>query len=175
MHFVYHAVPENMHGDKLLPLNKMDSDLEDIKKKALEKYKGREELLERRIELLDCLWNDVVQFLPLDPQKVYSLQKELGLIDKIYPYKFYKIPISSFDPEKTAVYFKTAPGYENYWVEWMKDVDFNNLQTIPKPTIEYYKSLIGTGELPFNYQFIPHVLYKGTIDISDAEIIELTD
>jgi hypothetical protein len=173
MNFIYHGVPDPMAGNQLLPLNQMESTMPEIREKNLQKYKGREEILKRRIPLLDCLWNDVVQFLPLHPQKVFELQKELGLISSVPKYKFYKIDLGKLDPEQTVIFFKTAPGEENVEVKWLSQVDFELLQDIPEATLDYYKSLIGTGELPFNYQFIPHILYRGAVDISDATIVTL--
>lgn len=173
MNFVYHNVPDPMVGTKLIPLNQMTDDMSGIKTKNLKKYEGREEILERQVPLLNCAWNDVLQFTPVHPQKVFELQVEMGLIPKVHDAKFYEIPIQSFDPDKTAVFFKTSPGEENVTVKWLKDVDFESLTEIPEATINYYKSLIGTGELPFNYQFIPHVLYKSSLDVSNVKIIAL--
>lgn len=173
--YFYHGIPEDMKGTKLIPLNKMlevDSKLRD---KYLEKYKGREEILGRKIPLLDCLWNDVVQLLPLHPRQLFELQKELGLIPEIPSYKYYQIDTSTLDPSQTVVYFKTAPGEENVTVQWLEDVNLDDLQTVPPATIDYYKSMVGTGEPVFNYQFVPHIIYKGTVDVSSAKIISLTD
>lgn len=173
MNFVYHNVPDPMVGTKLIPLNQMDESMEAIKTKNLKKYEGREEILERPVPSLNCMWNDVLQFTPVHPQKVFELQVKLGLIPKVHDAKFFEIPIDSLDPNKTAVFFKTAPGEENVTVKWIKDVDFESLTEIPDATINYYKSLVGTGELPFNYQFIPHVLYKSSLDVSNVKIISL--
>lgn len=175
MNFIYHGVPEQMIGSKLIPLNQMQDDMSQVRDRYLKQYKGREEILERKVLLLDCLWNDVVQFLPLHPQKVFNLQKELALIPEVPPYRFYEMNLSLLDPNKTVVFLKSAPGEENTEVKWLKDVKLEALQEIPEATIAYYKTLIGTGELPFNYQFIPHILYMGTVDISGSNIITLAD
>lgn len=148
--------------------------MSEIRDKNLEKYGEREEILKRRIPLLDCLWNDVVQFLPLHPQKVFELQHELGLIPSVPPYNFYEIDLTTLDPSKTVVFFKTALGEENIEVKWLSEVDFDSLQEIPEATAAYYKTLIGAGELPFNYQFIPHIVYKGSVDIANTIIITLS-
>lgn len=166
MNFIYHGVPDSLIGNILIPLNQMRSVMPDIRDKNLKKYKGREEILKRKLPLLNCLWNDVVHFLPLHPQKVFELQLELGLIPDIPPYKFYEINLGNLNPKKTVVFFKTAPGEENSEVRWLSEIDFTALQEIPEATVAYYKTFVGTGELPFNYQFIPHILYKGTVDIS---------
>ena len=173
MPFIYHGVPESMAGYELMPLNLMRQTLPDLYARYAAKYTGREEIMQRRIPLLDCLWNDVIQFLPLHPRTVFELQQELGLIPEVPPYKFFEIDLAALDPNKTVVYFKTAPGEENISIKWLHDVDFASLQTIPAATRAYYETLVGTGELPFNYQFIPHILYAGTVDISTAKIITL--
>lgn len=173
MSFIYHGAQDSMIGNILMPLNQMHDSMSQVRASHLAKYKGREEIIERKTPLLNCLWNDVLQFLPLHPQKVFELQQQLRLIPEIPPYNFFEIDITNLDPKKTTIFFKTAPGEENTVVKWLKDVDITSLQEIPKATLEYYKTLIGTGVLPFNYQFIPHVLYKGSIDIADTKTITL--
>ena len=171
MNYAYHGAPDQMIGHKLMPLNQMRDTYPELYSLHRAKYEGREEILERRIPLLDCLWNDVVQLLPLDPTTVFTLQVKLGLIPKMPSYKFFEIDPSSFESEKAVVFFKTTPGDENVEVKWLKDVDLSAIQDIPRATLDYYKTLIGTGELPFNYQFIPHVLYMGSIDVSASRIV----
>lgn len=129
--------------------------------------------MERSIPLLNCKWNDVIQFLPLHPRKVFELQKELHLVLEVPPYKFFEVDLALLDPSKTVVFFKAAPGDEHVAVKWLKDVDFASLQDIPRATVDYYKSLQGSGELPFNYQFIPHVLYKSELDVANVPKISL--
>jgi len=157
----------------LQPLNTMTGSMAALKEQHLKKYQDRLEVLERQVPLLDCAWNDVLQFSPFHPVKVFQLQVELGLIAELPHYKFFKIPLSKLDPSLTAIFFKTAPGEENSYVERVSDVDFSSIQDVPKATIQYYKTLIGTGELPFNYQFVPHVLYKDSLEISNVETIFL--
>lgn len=173
MPFVYHGVPEQMVGNKLIPLNDMPDFMAEIRDVHLSKYQGREEVLERRIPLLDCLWNDVVQFLPLHPRKVFELQVQMGLIPEVPPYRFFEINVETLDSTKTVVFFKHAPGDESSSVKWLNDVKLESLQEIPQATIDYYQTLVGTDELPFNYQFVPHVVSKDTIDVSGSNIITL--
>ena len=173
MTYFYHGIPEEMKGNSLIPLNEMMSVDPELRAKYLEKYKGREEILERKLPLLDCLWNDVVQLLPLHPRQLFELQKELGLITEIPDYKYYQIDTSTLNPSQTVVYFKTAPGEENVTVKWLEDVNLEELQGIPQATRKYYESMVGTGEPVFNYQFVPHVVYRGTVDVSSAQVIHL--
>lgn len=170
---LYHGVPENMIGSKLIPLNMMFETDRKLHKKYLRKYRGREEILERRIPLLDCLWNDVIQLLPVQPQKLFELQMQLGIIDGIPDYKYFTIDVNQLDPQKTVVYFKTAPSEENVTVQWLGDVNLETLKDVPPATVNYYKSMIGKKQPIFNYQFVPHVVYMGTIDVSNSTTITI--
>lgn len=162
-----------MRGSELIPLNKMLEIDPELSTRYLEKYKGREEILERKIPLLDCLWNDVIQLLPLHPRQLFELQEELGLIPEIPDYRYYQIDASTLDPSRTVVYYKTAPGEENVTIKWLKDVRLEELQSIPEATRKYYQSMVGAGEPVFNYQFVPHIVHRGTIDVSSAQVIHL--
>lgn len=171
MLYFYHGVPDDMRGSKLVPLNEMLGLDSQLQAKYLEKYKGREEVLNRKIPLLDCLWNDVVQLLPLHPRQLFELQKELGLIHEIPNYRYFQIDPSTLDSQQAVVYFKTAPGDENITVKWLKDVDLEELQVVPRATRNYYESMIDAERPVFNYQFVPHVMYKGSVDVSGVRII----
>lgn len=173
MYYIYHGVPDEMIGSILFPLNQMKQTLPEIYAKNLVKYQYRRGVMDRKVQLLNCLWNDVIQFLPLHPSRVFELQKNIGLISKVPDYSFFEINLSLLDPNKTVVYFKTSQGEENVEVKWIKDVNFDDLQNVPKQTEDYYKSLAKTNELPFNYQYIPHILYMGTLDISGSKIISI--
>lgn len=175
MTYFYHGIPEDMKGTELIPLNTMLEVDAELRAKYLEKYKGREEILECTIPLLDCLWDDVVQLLPLHPEQLFILQQKLGVVTDIPDYKYFQIDASKLDPAKTVVYFKTAPGEENVTVKWLSEVNLNELQGIPPATENYYKSMVGSSEPVFNYQFVPHIIYKGSIDIVEAKIIGLRD
>lgn len=163
-----------MRGDKLIPLSQMQSKDLELHDKYLEKYKGREEIVERKIPLLGCLWNDVVQLLPLHPKKVFECQMKLGLITTMPNYKYFEIDLSTLDPKRTVVYFKTAPGEENVTVKWLRDVNLDELQEVPDATRRYYESLVGKDEPVFNYQFVPHVVYMGVVDVASSGVVNIS-
>ncbi len=110
MRFIYHGVPDPMIGMKLIPLNQMPDSMSEIRNIHLSKYKGREEILDGRVPLLNCLWNDVIQLLPFHPRVLFDLQVKMKLIPKIPDYKYFQIDLTLLDPNKTVVFFKDAPG-----------------------------------------------------------------
>lgn len=173
MTFLYHGVPEDMQGTVLMPLTLMLEKDPELYAKYLQKYEGREEVVERRIPLLNCPWNDVVQLLPFHPRKLFELQKQLGVIKSIPDYRYFAIDSSQLDSSRTVVFFKTSPGEENVTMKWLSEVNLLELQDIPPATVHYYESMVGKAQPVFNYQFVPHIVYRGTIDISSSPVIDI--
>ena len=173
MHYVYHGVPPELVGTKLFPLNMLEKEAPDVYDQQRSKYKGREEVSQRQIPELDCTWADVVQLLPLHPRKVFEAQREMNAISELPEYTYLKIPLSQLDPSRTFVYFKTAPGEKYSRILPIDQVDFDAIQEVPPSTLVYYYMSAQAQTPAFNYQFIPHVLYKGEIDISDTEIVNV--
>lgn len=171
MAYIYHGVPETIKGTALIPLSKMETVDPDLQKKYLEKYNGRESVIERHIPLLDCAWDEVVQLLPLHPRQLFTYQQQIGIINEIPDYRYFEFDVNVLDSDSAVVYFKTAPGDDHVTVKWLADVNIDELQSIPQATINYYDSMVGKDEPVFNYQFIPHILYRGSIDISEAREI----
>lgn len=174
MTYIYHGIQDDFDGDELIPLNLMREKRLDLYEKYREKYKDREDTIEATIPLLNCSWNDVVQLLPFNPVKLFELQLEYDLIEVVPNYKYFQIDTDLLDVNKAVVYFKTTPGVENVTIKWLKDVDLNSLHSVPAATRDYYKSMIGTGKPVFNYQFVPHIVYKGSIGISKAKSVDIS-
>ncbi len=81
MEYVYHMVPEELKGEYLIPLNELKRVYPNLYREYIQKYKDhtqRENLLTRKIPKLECLWNDVVHFLPLHPYEIYKVLLEIG-------------------------------------------------------------------------------------------------
>lgn len=172
MDYLYHGVPKDMRGNTLYPLNQLKEFYPDIYEKEATKYKNRGYLMEQKIPLLDCLWNDVLHFTAVPPIKIKNTLSSLG---KNYKYKFYQIDPKEFSKENTVIYlFKpnkkvfTSDNFIEYSPEIVKD-----LQDIPVETMEYYKKKIESGEQPLMYQYIPHILHRGSIQIDKSNIIEV--
>ncbi|HMP30597.1 MAG TPA: hypothetical protein PKD85_13410 [Saprospiraceae bacterium] len=164
-----------MEGYKLIPLNQLKYKYPEIYKIARKKYKGREFVMEQKVPILDCLWNDVVHFSAVHPQKISDALKELGQELKIK--RFYKINPNKLDPKKTVVYLykhklkkdKMLPSnWENYDVR-----NIEKYTELPNSTIKYYRDEIGKGNKPPLWAWVPHIMHQGEIDVSDCEIIEI--
>jgi len=178
--FLYHMVPKELIGDKLIPLNSLKKTYPNLYDEYTKKYVNHPErpnLLKREIPKLNCLWNDVVHLLPLHPYHVYNALKSLEI--KIREEQaFFKIPIENLKLNKNAIYLYSKKNYKGPAAEIDQDQikslnieDYTELKEIPSDTIEYYKAEKDKGK-PFGlFPYIPHLLSLGEIAIKDVEII----
>lgn len=171
-------VPKNMVGNNLVPLNKIEN--EELYNNYAKKYNDHPErikLLERKVPKLDCLWNDVVHLLPLNPNHVYEALKVVG-VKVPADLKFYKIPIDNLMENKNAIYFYRKENYigptapmKSLDVQLFDTKDYQELTEIPRDTVVYYEEENEKGNKFGMFPFIPHILSYGEVAISNAEII----
>lgn len=147
--FVYHMVPREIKGDRLIPLNSLKEAHPNLYNEYSKKYfdqPERTELLTRQIPKLNCLWNDVLHFLPLHPYYVYEALTSLGIKTKENQL-FFKIPIEKLKNNKNAYYFYTKEKYrgpaediEEDEIKLLDIEDYKEIKGIPRETFEYYKN-----------------------------------
>jgi len=192
--YFYHIVPSNQDGNELMPLNMLKDTKPSVYKDQVGKYDGRESILKRKIEVLNCLWNDVVHMTAVNPLTYKQTLKECGLIKASErKQKYYKIPLSILNKENLCVFYIDERAYdtineitdsnmldmrniiEPYNVYEMFDEKKINLYgTINILTKKYFRFVSSSSnKIYMMYQFIPHVLYKGIISTADLEIVEL--
>lgn len=173
--FIYHLVPKQMTGTVLYPLNQLREVLPDTAAVYDQKYAGREELMERTIPPLNCLWNDVLMFSPVHPRYIKQLFKEEGI--KLPLFRWFEIPLGKLNLSYTAVYlFHQLRPYGDHNDEdtdfvMLSDIPFEPLTHPPELLREHIQMAQSEGRRPFPFMGIPHILYKGTLSIADVEIV----
>nr|WP_251025955.1 group-specific protein [Bacillus sp. ISL-47] len=173
-------VPKEMKGDKLIPLNSLKKSHPNMYNRYSKKYfdhPERTKLLTRQIPKLNCLWNDVLHFLPLHPYYVYEALTSLGIKTK-EGQLFFKIPIEKLKNNKNAYYLYTKEKYrgpaEDIAEDEIKLLDIENyreIKTIPRDTFEYYKIQNEKSNRFGLFPFIPHLLSIGEVEIKDVETV----
>jgi len=176
MNYLYHRVPEIVKGDLLLPQNVLKKKHPKLYKKAMKKYRGRENINKARIPTLNCTWSDVLFLSPIEPIKIAKALKKAGRKSTI-KMKFYKINPYKLDKKKTAVYLYK---YDTILEEGKKDnftsFDPKNLSKynrVPSRTVKYYKKIIKLGRNPLMYHFIPHILYRDELSVKGVKTVEV--
>jgi hypothetical protein len=164
---VYHRKSEAFIGDKIYPLNSLP--YQEVKEKASQKYTGREALLETRVPLLDCLWNDVIHCTPVHPQKVMSALRASGF--ETPKMEFFVIPFEMLEPQSTTIFLSSSdPNSDRYaahnYLELTAD-HLRNMQELPEETLRYYQESKQQNRNPLMYVGVPHILYKGVIAVNE--------
>ena len=178
--FVYHMVPSEMLGEKLIPLNFLAKIHPQLYEKYTQKYYDhpeRPQLLKKQVPKLNCLWNDVLHFLPLHPYHVYQSLKSLDINAKT-ELSFFKIPIERLSANQNAIYLYSQENYRGpaarlpeEEIKIINIEDYQEITMIPSNTVEYYTVEKEKGK-PFGmFHYIPHVLSYGEVDIKGIEII----
>lgn len=172
MQYIYHIVPDKIKGKTLYPLNILKSKFPEIYNLEIKKYSGREEVLKRKIPILNCLWNDVLHFTPVNPKKIINELAKLGIRKS---FSWYKIDASKLDKNKSVIYLYKFKKGNPMSLDNFKEYDhkkMSRLDKIPKRALDYYKQCVKEGKSPLLFHFIPHILLKDSLDITNVEIIK---
>ena len=175
MNFLYHRVPKNMQGSILYPLNQLRNFHYGVYEEASKKYEGREFLMNVRIPTLDCLWNDVLHLIAVHPNTLKKAFEKANV--PLRKLKWFNINPLELDKKKTSVYlYRDVPRFDRYKKEGFTEFDTSDLEKyseISQKTIEYYKKEFHENrKRPFLFHLVPHILYRGEINVENCEIIK---
>jgi len=168
-----------MSGEKLMPLNSLkDQELISLYKNKYYDHPERNKLLDKSIPKLNCLWNDVVHFLPVQPYYVYKTLNDVG-VNVSSKLQFYKVPITTLEHNQNVIYLYEKETYkgpashiEKDQIHFINATNYKELTTLPTATIEYFEEQHKKGEKRFGmFHYIPHILSLGEVDISNAEVV----
>jgi hypothetical protein len=170
-----------MFGNTLYPLNTLREINKDTYEFHIAKYTHRKILMELKIPVLNCFWNDVVHCSPIDPNLLYRALIKAGL-HRVRNMEFFKIPIELlkniefvkykfdkeiFDREKKAYVLTTED------IEPLTIGSYRELSELPNKTIEWYKQCAESGRgVPLWFRYIPHILVKGNIHIKEVDVCD---
>ena len=165
---LYHRVPDNMIGDTLYPLNELKDVHPDVYERERQKYEGRKAVTAQTIPYLDCRWNDVLHLTAVHPKKLKDA------LDTNKTFQYYQIDPHRLEPDNTIVYLYNELG--PLTKESFTTYDPNKITQyteLPEETKQYYQERQEQGKRPLLFVYIPHILYKGSINISDVEVINV--
>ena len=176
MNYLYHWVPKDMRGDTLFPLNTLKEKYPDLYEKEASKYVGREEIMQHKLPILNCLWNDVLHFSAVHPSLIKEALFEAGRT-KPFDLEFFEIDPHLLDPENTIVFlYKHTDRKDKLKEENFAKYDPDNIaqySRMPQETKDYYKEMFAQGKNPLLFHKIPHILFKGNLDTSNIKRISV--
>jgi hypothetical protein len=176
---LYHLLPSPLSGDTLYPLNRLKELAPEIYRQHVAKYKNREELLERRIPFLDCLWNDVLHLSPVHPALIRNAKLKVGLT---WPANGRAVCVVNPDhvgmtAQNTVIWHnegttaKSDLGATPHGFSPFLAASIPELSRLPEKTLDYYAESKRTAEPTFLFVGIPHILYRGAIRVEDTQVI----
>ena len=175
MNFIYHFVPKVMRGDILYPLNTLKNIYPDLFEEEAKKYEGREFITAQKIPVLDCLWNDVLHFAAVHPQKIKEAFMEAG--GETRSFECFEIDPAALEAKNSIVYLYrqkergdklNKENFEQYDLKQILQYDI-----IPDETKNYYRSVLKEGGRPLLFHRIPHILYKGNLDVQGMSMVKI--
>lgn len=171
MNYLYHAVPKLISGDTLYPLNELKGRLPEVFQHEFSKYANRPHIVAQHIPILDCAWNDVLHFSAVHPQDIKDAISEAG---GQFPNQreYFQIDPEMLNPAKTIVYLhqKDPEHFQDDFVAY-SPTDIAQYSILPDQTRQYYSKLFALGKKPLWYAFVPHILFRGAIDIGNINKI----
>jgi hypothetical protein len=166
-------VPLDMHGSILHPLHKLKDTHPELYASKMAKYDDREEVMRRFIPKLEALWGDVIHLTPIAPHELKQALVEAGMKPKIM--KFYQVDPKILDPERTTIWlFQDAFNGDEMNPKNFAEFDparLHEYASLSLQTKAYYKQTFAQGDRPLLYMGVPHILHKGSIDISNMPVI----
>ena len=166
--FVYHLVPPDLRGSVLHPLNRLRAAYPEVAARQLAKYAGREQVLAQRVPPLDCQWSDVLMFSPVHPAALTAALEEAG--HRRVPRRWFAIDATQFTPEDTAIYLPGASPAEERFVPFTPGC-LAQYADVSEAQRRFYRR-VAPGQPVLLFGGTPHVLYKGSVDIARARVVE---
>jgi hypothetical protein len=131
---------------------------------------NRQSLMQSRIELLDCLWNDVLFLVAVHPQKLAETRTQILGRASVW-HRSFVVDIAKLDRSKLVVErFSNGKGSG---VEPFDPARFEQDCSVPEATRDHYRKAHAENRKHyFPFLHVPHYLYKGTIDTAGLPVIE---
>lgn len=171
---LYHAVPESVVGGFLYPLNTLKKRSPNQYALHAAKYDWRKEVMERRIPVLNCLWNDVIHLTPISPLQIQAALKKAGYRGP-FPTKWFVIEAEMLPKGKTVLFLDL---HRDFSREDFLPYTPHNLEQhthFPEKTLAYFRRMVAQGKAPLRFAGLPHVLYKGNLSIKKMRVVTLSE
>jgi hypothetical protein len=176
---LYHRVPKGLVGEELYPLNELKTVYPEVAEFQLRKYNNRLALTKQRIPSKNWLWNDVIHFSPVHPEKVVNQLVKLGF-SKFIKSTWFEIDPSVFNFNKSNslvfLHNREKSGF-NFNESEFEEYDQSRISLyteVPENTIRYFEQSIRQGINPLMFGGIPHILHYGSINVGNVKLIEVS-
>lgn len=181
MQYIYHAVPENLMGETLIPLFDLKLSHPALFEKEMKKYDDhpvRKELPYKLLKKLNCPRGEVLHFSPIHPGLIFQALKS------VFPegnrsVRFFEIPIDRVTGIPTILFDMNRSDYafgddepDNIF-DWIEPEAYREIKVVPEKAFEFYREWKDRGERGAPaWGKIPHILVRGKVSISSCRIFD---
>ena len=164
-----------MVGTVLHPLNELEDLDPETWQRERKKYTGREQVLEKRVPPLNCLWNDVLHLSAVHPVAIIAALDSVGL--EPHRRRFFEIDPLNLESDHTVVFVnrRASSGEYQHATQWtpFEPAALTEVSTFNEASRQYYRECAQRAERPLLWAYLPHVLYRGSLDTQTLRIIEV--
>ncbi|MEO0867510.1 MAG: hypothetical protein AAFY17_03485 [Cyanobacteria bacterium J06642_11] len=142
----------------------------------MEKYVGREPLVQQTIPALGCYWNDVLHFCPVHPDLIRQGLMAAGYKPKSAQWFEIDPMALGFNSRNTVIYLNPAKRYQDFTkraddFKPFASASLAEFCALPEATVAYYRSSYKANKIPLLFHRIPHVLHLGQVAIQKTTVI----
>ena len=172
MKLYHHYIPpEKMVGAKLVPPSTLQRMAPELTEQHLVKYRNRDWFKQRggvskvQIPCLSCTLVDVIQMVAIPVSQIQERQRLLGGT----PLRFFEIESDSLDQNCLCAYYRNdektgEPIYDAF------DPSLP-LDQVADAFEKWWREEIAKGHPRRIYAGVPHIYYKGEIDITNCPVV----
>lgn len=173
MFYLYHKVPQNgVKGNVLYPLNILKNIYPYLYQFEVAKYTGREKDMQKVIPVLNCMWNDVLHLSPVSPRDICKELIVAGRKDD-FSFTYFKVDPSVIERANAVIYLFSYDNNgaidNNEIVPYAPELvsKYTQVTSLAKKN---YQRQIAAGKKALLYYGLPHILYKGCINIQNIPV-----
>ncbi len=175
--YAYHVLKESFVGKTIYPLNQLKNIHPDIFQLEIKKYQGRELLMSSVNPILNCLWNDVVQFSCLDPKLTFEAAKHFNPNLKGRTFRIFALDLCNIKENEACLFTPKSTRFlhvlENDQYEKYNSETFENLSCVPDLQIDRWQEDAKNNKPLLLWSRTKHFFYKSPISLSEGKIYEI--
>lgn len=182
MSYLYHLVADDLRGDHLLPLAMLATDHPDVHEREMQKWVGRESVLDVVVPHLGVTWAETVNLAALHPAHLVAARRRLGIpVSRLLQRRVLALPVArlaglpAVEYDTRSHWRNSRPGRDAAAAPPAADftpfdvATYRELTEVPPLHLEYLVEQRDAGEPALGLVFVKHVLVAGPVDVRGLE------
>jgi hypothetical protein len=165
LYHMYYRGDGSLRDDTLYTLNQLKEKHPDLHALHVQKYETRPEVPKQHFPHIDCDWGGAVFLCPVHPEKICAALAQYRKRE-VPPFPYHEIPVADLDPSNLALWLFKTREYTPIEVIPFEQRLLEEMREVPEATKGYFDEQRQKHEPALFFVHVPHVLHKGSIDMS---------